>query len=146
MFRRAPHRAARRQQLRGLVVTPPRPRPKRPRPPLATACPRLPYRGPSPAPRGASGVRAHLCAKPAHLVRVRAQFGFGFGFGFGLGFGFGFGFGLVALGANLVHIVHEDAHGAEAEAECVERRESIAEEHDGAQDAEELLGAYAGSK
>ena len=52
------------------------------------------------------------------------------------GFGFGLGLGLVALGANLVHIVHEDAHGAEAEAECVERRESIAEEHDGAQDAE----------
>ena len=142
MFRRAPHRAARRQQLRGLVVT------------LLAHAPSglgllwrrhaLGYRTEGRPLR--RGVRAHLCAKPAHLVRVRAQFGFGFGFGFGLGFGFGFGFGLVALGANLVHIVHEDAHGAEAEAECVERRESIAEEHDGAQDAEELLGAYAGSK
>ena len=40
-----------------------------------------------------------------------------------------------------MHIVHEDAHGAEAEAEGVERREGVAEEHDGAQDAEELLGA-----
>ena len=60
--------------------------------------------------------------------------------------GLGLGLGLVALGAHLVHIVHEDAHGAEAEAEGVERRERIAEEHYGAQDAEELLGAYVGRK
>ena len=134
MFRRAPHRAARRQQLRGLVVT------------LLAHAPSglgllwrrhaLGYRTEGRPLR--RGVRAHLCAKPAHLVRVRVRFGVWVWVWVWVG--------VSRSCANLVHIVHEDAHGAEAEAECVERRESIAEEHDGAQDAEELLGAYAGSK
>ena len=127
MFRRAPHRAARRQQLRGLVVT------------LLAHAPSglgLLWR------RHALGYRTE--GRPlrrgvlAGCVRISARSLPSTWSGLGLG--------LVALGANLVHVVHEDAHGAEAEAECVERRESIAEEHDGAQDAEELLGAYAGSK
>jgi hypothetical protein len=104
----------------------------------------------------ATGRRAVPCT--AGCVRISAcslptscRLGFGFGLGDrgrdeGLGLGLGVGLRVrvrvrVTKRAHLVHVVHENAHGAEAEAERVERREGVAEEDDGTQDAEELLGA-----
>jgi hypothetical protein len=91
-------------------------------------------------------VRISACSLP-----TSCRLGFGFGLGDrgrdeGLGLGLGVGLRVrvrvrVTKRAHLVHVVHENAHGAEAEAERVERREGVAEEDDGTQDAEELLGA-----